>query len=513
MTPLVVGVVVALVSAIGGFRMSQRLLRRLGATPWRWPSWLWAIVCASFLVGFALMAIAFQTTRTPAVLAPPPHSSERVNSPLPEPNAVPKWSRDGSDPAEPGWYQDSFSGHGLRCWDGRNWTEFAAPSREALVADARLDDVMQRAFLVFWGGGFALGWIFVLAEEIFGRGANRPPLAFAVPWLVGVGLAVPFVVWKPVHHLELRDGQLSWRGLLRRGQCPVGDLRRVSSTGAFRGFVRIEVSGRSFYVSDSRALLPFVDVVAAVAPGVEIDPELFSERKLFRRGRWPGRFSTAADRDAMSESARSPEDWRVVEPDEFHRVAAWRSVRTRTIGAILGVALLVASVAVIAVRLNAYLDHSPMMSAPGRATLRLAPGTYVLFERTAAAGSHDCYPLNVCISISSRDVSVSRLDGTGVVRVWNDPSNDGITRDGLHYAGAVKFVAPTRGSYRIEVRTTGRRGEIVVALQPSEEAFALSGWIAAGGIGLLIILVVLVGTATAYRDRRPRRDQDRFDPR
>jgi hypothetical protein len=371
------------------------------------------------------------------------------------------------------------------------------------VADARFDAVMQRPFLVFWGGGFALGWIFVLAEELFGHGANRPPLTFALPWLVGVGLVVPFVVWKPVHHLELRDGQFSWRGLFRRGQCPVRDLHRISFTAAIRRFVRIEVSGRSFYVSDSQALLPFLDIVATVAPGVEIDPEVLSRQSFFRRGRMPGRFSTGADRGAVPESAPLPEDWRHLEPDSVRRAAPWRSVRVRTIAATFGVVLLVANVAVIAVRLMAYLDHSPMMSAPGQVTLRLAPGTYVLFEHTSAAGSRGCYPLSVCISISARDVSVSRSAGSEGVRVWNDPSSDGITRNGLHYPGAVKFVVSTRGSYRIEVRTSGRRGEVVVALQPSEEAVALSGWITAGGIGLLIILFVLVGTATAYRDRRP----------
>ena len=45
---------------------------------------------------------------------------------------------------------------------------------------------------------------------------------------------------------------------------------------------------------------------------------------------------------------------------------------------------------------------------------------------------------------------------------------------------------------------------LLVVLEPSEEAIALSGYIVLAAFGLVLIVVALIGTATSCRDRRAR---------
>jgi hypothetical protein len=479
--------IIGAISAVVGYRVSLSTKRRLGVTPRRWSPILWAFICgASFLVGFILLAIAMRSTPSAAVVAPSPAPLDRGSSQPPIPNSDPSWSRVSTSTPEAGWYPERPESVALRYWDGTAWTEFTSPSNSELVSKARYDATSQRTLLLVWATGFGAFWIFMLCELLFGQ--SKPPLPFTLVWLCGVGVAVPLVVSRAVHRLEVESGQLSWRGLLRRGRIPFGDLRSISPS---RNYVMIKSDERTLYLLDSAALRPFVDVLRRVAPGVAVHPSFFTQTKWWQRSQMRGRFVAGAgaeqqiDRDLRTEPASG---------------SGWRSKSARTSFAAFGVLLLVSTATLTIVRLFAYLDDSPAMSAPGHATLHLDSGTYILFEHTARAGPYDCSPTSVCVTIGPTDVSVTSTTHQALL-VQTDPSADGISRHGLHYAGAVVFHTSHPGTYVIGI-TTSEPGQIVVALGPSEEAFALSGWIILAAIGLVLIAVALIGTATSYRDRR-----------
>lgn len=145
-TTLVISGLFALVLAIFGYRLSQRIRATRGVTPWRIPSAVWALICFFFApFGFALELIAIVSTRgetnkqlaatnsAPTTFAPPvatPKTTEEALSVY-----VPKIPASGyggpqSDvvgkPALFGWYQDVTGRHEKRYWDGRDWTKFVS---------------------------------------------------------------------------------------------------------------------------------------------------------------------------------------------------------------------------------------------------------------------------------------------------------------------------------------------------------------------------------------------------
>ena len=96
--PLVIGVVAALVA----YRSSETFKGTHYVTPWRIPSWGWALIgFLSFLLCAILFAIARRTTK-PAPVVDPKHTGESV--------------------APPGWYPDPHAAHLFRFWDGSEWT-------------------------------------------------------------------------------------------------------------------------------------------------------------------------------------------------------------------------------------------------------------------------------------------------------------------------------------------------------------------------------------------------------
>jgi hypothetical protein len=157
-------------------------------------------------------------------------------------------------------------------------------------------------------------------------------------------------------------------------------------------------------------------------------------------------------------------------------------------------------VPVIAVRLRDYLQHSPTLSGPSTVHLALPPATYVVFEHTAKAGLYDCSPVSLCVTIDPLDVSVTSQSGAHLY-VYVDTSADAITDGSDHYAGALKFNVHQCGTYSLSIRSSAE-ASFVIAKQPSEEAFALGGWIAGGVVGLLLIAVALVGSLIARGSRR-----------
>ncbi len=172
----------------------------------------------------------------------------------------------------------------------------------------------------------------------------------------------------------------------------------------------------------------------------------------------------------------------------------------RVICGLLGFVLVATTVPVIAVRLRDYLQHSPTLSGPSTVHLALPPATYVVFEHAAKAGLYDCSPVSLCVTIDPLDVSVTSQSGAHLY-VYVDTSADAITDGSDHYAGALKFNVHQFGTYSLSIRSSAE-ASFVIAKQPSEEAFALGGWIAGGVVGLLLIAVALVGSLIARGSRR-----------
>ena len=117
-------VVLSVVVAIVAYRVSESFKAANGVTPWRLPSWLWAVFgLLSILICIILLAIARRTTKplvtgTPTGArelfdaGPPPLAPHAVEAPTPVPDGPPF-----------GWYTDPSGRHQLRYWDGMRWSE------------------------------------------------------------------------------------------------------------------------------------------------------------------------------------------------------------------------------------------------------------------------------------------------------------------------------------------------------------------------------------------------------
>jgi hypothetical protein len=148
-----IDVILAVILAIVGYRLSQRTRVVRGVTPWRIPSAAWAIICLLFsALGILLELIAVYLTRSvqnqptqvpPAYTptSPPPMHIPTVPMPGTTEEVlsvyVPKVPASGfggpeSDalgkPALFGWYKDVSGHHEMRYWDGRDWTKLVSDS-------------------------------------------------------------------------------------------------------------------------------------------------------------------------------------------------------------------------------------------------------------------------------------------------------------------------------------------------------------------------------------------------
>lgn len=145
-TTLVLSGLLAVVIAIFGYRLSQRIRATRGVTPWRIPSLVWGLICFFFApFGFALELIAIVSTRpapgkvqtangpstsaAQAIYAPkasaPTTTEEVLEAYVPQiaPSGYGGPASDQLDkPALFGWYPDVTKHHELRYWDGRDWT-------------------------------------------------------------------------------------------------------------------------------------------------------------------------------------------------------------------------------------------------------------------------------------------------------------------------------------------------------------------------------------------------------
>lgn len=164
---LALAIALAVLFGALGYRMSARHRALRGVTPWRLPSFAWAAICFVLqFVGLAIEVVAELTTRapyspatpasTPTAPGAPPSAASAPASRYAPPTSPPvvvdapatagagasgetgaaptgegetarSWPRPPVDatgrPAPFGWYADPGGRHGLRYFDGRQWSE------------------------------------------------------------------------------------------------------------------------------------------------------------------------------------------------------------------------------------------------------------------------------------------------------------------------------------------------------------------------------------------------------
>lgn len=176
---LALSAVLAVLFAAIGYRMSTRYRALRGVTPWRVPSFVWALLCLVLpFVGLALEVLAELTTRSPYTPAPArpgggPERAPRYSPPSSTPVAVeppsagelpgvllPRASRSSLDeradedqsptarwpvpgpdergrPPLFGWYPDPAGRHERRYFDGRCWNDHCVDGDVVVVDPLR----------------------------------------------------------------------------------------------------------------------------------------------------------------------------------------------------------------------------------------------------------------------------------------------------------------------------------------------------------------------------------------
>jgi hypothetical protein len=167
---------------------------------------------------------------------------------------------------------------------------------------------------------------------------------------------------------------------------------------------------------------------------------------------------------------------------------------------LVGLAIVVFTAVFAVNRVDEYLDHPPRMSAPGSTVLKLAPGTYVIFEHPSSPRVPNSCPSSQCATFGPTDVAVVGTSGARPV-ISADLSADQLTEKGLTYRGIVEFDIGESGNYRIVVRASAP-GQLLIDPSPGQEVHAFAGWIALGATGLMAIVIAVVLIVRARWRRR-----------
>jgi hypothetical protein len=142
---LFVDIAFAVVFGLLGYHLSRRHRLLRGVTPWRLPSFAWALICLVLQpIGIIVELVAEFTTRpaepardprapqgyhavatsSPTATALEAHAAHGLGT-SPGHLAPPPGDGSGQTPLF-GWYADVTKRHELRYWDGRQWSDHVA---------------------------------------------------------------------------------------------------------------------------------------------------------------------------------------------------------------------------------------------------------------------------------------------------------------------------------------------------------------------------------------------------
>jgi hypothetical protein len=151
--------------------------------------------------------------------------------------------------------------------------------------------------------------------------------------------------------------------------------------------------------------------------------------------------------------------------------------------------------------------NGPSMTTPGFTERRLAPGHWVVYQRTGTTTgepgftfTHNGFP-----DIDPGQVTVTGLDGSqlAVAQVSTDET---LTKGSQIYTAAVQFDVLSRGLYRINVDSDAP-GEVVIARSLGDTFRSLIAPLAAAGAGSVLfvtgLVLLIVGTARRTHAARP----------
>jgi hypothetical protein len=111
--------------------------------------------------------------------------------------------------------------------------------------------------------------LYALVSEV--RTPSGANLFFLLFWVAAWIFLLYWVLFRTVHRLELKPDVLCWHGILRSGQIPVADLRRLRSvrSGGSDQLI-IEASGRRLRVAARHGMEELVAAIQQAAPQVEV---------------------------------------------------------------------------------------------------------------------------------------------------------------------------------------------------------------------------------------------------
>ena len=157
---------------------------------------------------------------------------------------------------------------------------------------------------------------------------------------------------------------------------------------------------------------------------------------------------------------------------------------------------------------------NPVRNAPVDLSLRLIKGKYLVYECTGyVSGSQGVnFNQNGLPTLTAQDVAVRGPDGRDLVTSGPGFSSNTLTRGQRVFTGAVGFVVPTAGTYRVKVDKIDSSDPVQFILAPSlGTGFKRGwGWLAGGLVSTAFVLLGIVLFVIGMVRRRPgRTGQDR----
>jgi hypothetical protein len=148
---------------------------------------------------------------------------------------------------------------------------------------------------------------------------------------------------------------------------------------------------------------------------------------------------------------------------------------------------------------------SDAVSLPTTFERHLDAGDYEVFQRTGTrdAGSGLFGSEEAPTTIRPGDVQVIGPDGSPVYVDLADVTGDTLTRGHAVYTGAVRFRAPTSGTYRISITAEGGFAEAIVTATIGEAFRRAVGWLLTLVAGALValtgVVLLIVGATRRHR--------------